>query len=147
MNTIDPKKLKKGKTILICGRDLASVYSNWSKRYPNVCTVQTHKGAQKLICHLSDLSFPEEPKQYLHLEKSRSRGYWRLLHAQTNTLVATVKGKEEAIALCKRLETLCDLNFTQEDIEQGTYPAKEMLAIIQPVIDSQLKEVLARRSK
>lgn len=56
---IDTKLLKKGKPVLICGKEKATVYSNWTKRYPKVCTVQTVIGAQKIICYISDLSLDE----------------------------------------------------------------------------------------
>lgn len=81
---------------------------------------------------------------YIHLQKSRSRGYWRILHTQTNTLIATVKGKKEAKALSMALEGTCNLNFNQEDIEQGNYPAKEMLDLIQPYQEASLKEILSK---
>lgn len=53
---IDPKTLKKGTPVLICGNEKATVYQNWTKRYPKYCTVQTVVGAQKIICHVTDLS-------------------------------------------------------------------------------------------
>jgi hypothetical protein len=54
---LDPARdLKKGKAVFICGKEKATVYKSWSKRYPKYCTVQTWVGAEKRIVHVSDLS-------------------------------------------------------------------------------------------